>query len=133
VRHDVAGADGRTVVLMDSVSHAVAGDAGGVLVTASHGGRSAGEIAVGVRPAFVTFNDAGRGKDDAGIAGLRMLDDAGIAAAVCDSMSARIGEADDHWEHGVLSVVNACADRLGIRPGMSVRDAVGHVPATPSP
>jgi hypothetical protein len=124
VRHDVVTDSGRTVVLMDSISHAVPGDRGAVLVTASHGGRSAGEIAYEVRPALVGFNDAGRGKDDAGIAGLRMLDEIGVAAFACDSMSARIGEADDHWDYGIVSVTNEAGRRIGIAPGMTVRAVV---------
>lgn len=124
MRRAVALPSGGTVLLMDSMSSAVPEDAGALIVSASHGGTSAGEFASGIRPLFATFNDAGRGKDDAGVHGLAILQAAGLAAACCDSMSARIGEADDHWENGVLSAVNAAAAELGIRVGMSVQQAV---------
>ena len=44
-----------------------------IVVTGSHGGRSAAHLALAHPPAFVIFNDAGVGLDNAGIAGLEIL------------------------------------------------------------
>jgi hypothetical protein len=120
----VARFGGVPVILMDSVSEVRDEDAGTVVVTGSHGGRSAGEIAsrVALRAAF--FNDAGVGKDDAGLAGLRMLDDQGIVGGAVSHESARIGEALDTWTSGVITHVNETARAAGVEPGVGVQDAV---------
>jgi len=47
------------VLLMDSISKVEAGDAGAIVVSASHGGASSGELALEVPLALVFFNDAG--------------------------------------------------------------------------
>jgi hypothetical protein len=72
----------------------------------------------------VFFNDAGVGKDDAGVAALAMLDAEGTPAGAVDHRSARIGDARDAWLGGVLSHVNAAARRLGLTPGEPLRAAV---------
>jgi hypothetical protein len=126
--------DGRTthreptgeVVLVDSVSFLRATDRGAVVVSASHGGSSAGLHAKTVGPGLIGFNDAGGGKDDAGIAGLSLLDADGVAAFAVGHQTARIGDAADHWEAGTVTAVNSTASEAGLRPGMSVQDAVRH-------
>jgi len=72
----------------------------------------------------VFFNDAGGGKDDAGIAALAMLQARAIAAAAVAHSSARIGDALDAWQHGVISHVNEAARRLGLHAGERVQAAV---------
>ena len=62
---------GRRVLLLDSITWVDAGDAGHVVVSGSHGGRSAGEYAVLFPLALCCLNDAGVGKDRAGIRGAR--------------------------------------------------------------
>ena len=52
--------------------------AGAIAVSGSHGGRSSGRIGAAVRLRAVFFNDAGVGKDQAGLAGLAMLDEVGV-------------------------------------------------------
>jgi hypothetical protein len=98
--------------------------AGGVVITGSHGGDSAAGFALPVRPLLVVFNDAGRGLDDAGISGLRMLQEAGIAAATVAHTSARIGHASSTWNDGVISHVNERAAALGVSPGKTCREAL---------
>lgn len=75
--------------------------------------------------ALVVFNDAGVGKDEAGIVALQRLQQQGRAAAAVAHTSARIGDALDAWRHGVLSHVNPMAAARGLAPGMAVRDALG--------
>jgi hypothetical protein len=105
------------VVLMDSITRVEPQDAGSVVVSASHGGTSSGGFALEVPLALVFFNDAGVGKDGAGIAALDMLEQRGIPAACVAHTSARIGDARDMWDHGVLSHANASALQAGIAPG----------------
>ncbi|MDX2224020.1 MAG: hypothetical protein SFV21_14820 [Rhodospirillaceae bacterium] len=112
-----------TPLVADSITHLGAAARGAVAVTGSHGGIAAAAIAVskGVRAAV--FNDAGLGRDDAGVAGLPLLDDFAIAAAAVAHTSARIGEGAETMAHGVISHANETALVLGVRPGQPCRDA----------
>ena len=121
VRLQVAGLP---VYLLDSVTEGNEEQTGAIVVTGSHGGLSAARYALNYRPLLVVFNDAGIGKDEAGVAGLKVLEEAGIAAAAVSHTSARIGEAQDTWESGVISRVNTQAQALGLRPGVPLREAV---------
>jgi hypothetical protein len=112
------------VVLLDSVTEVTTEAAGCFVVTGSHGGASAGRYAMAVRARLYVFNDAGIGKDEAGITALAMLDAARQAAVAVAHTSARIGEAADTWAHGVVSRVNRAAAGLGYRAGEVLREAV---------
>ena len=115
------------VFLLDSVTEGGEEQTGQVVVTGSHGGVSAARYALRYRPLLVVFNDAGIGKDEAGVAGLGILEEAGLAAVAVAHTSARIGEARDTWESGVISRANAPARALGLKPGLSVQEAVGRL------
>lgn len=117
------------VVLLDSVTQVAAEHAGFVVVSGSHGGASAARYARAVAARLYVFNDAGVGKDEAGIAALALLDAQGLAAVTVSHVSARIGEARDTWECGVISHVNSCAARLGLRSGRALRAAVATLPS----
>ena len=117
------GEQGR-VILMDSITKLTAEDNGAVVVSASHGGASSGEFALEVPLAAVFFNDAGVGKDGAGIVALDMLQKCGTAGGTVSHTSARIGDAQDMWDHGVISHVNEAATRRGLAPGQSLRQAL---------
>lgn len=112
------------VALLDSVTQTNAAHAGCVVVTGSHGGASAAKYALDVQAALYIFNDAGVGKDGAGISGLLLLDEAGIAAATVMHASARIGDAHDTFEFGLLSHVNRAAAALGLAVGQKLRGEV---------
>jgi hypothetical protein len=105
------------LVLLDSVTQVGFGHAGQLVVTGSHGGASVVPYARAVRAWMYVFNDAGVGRQGAGIAALGLLDADGIAALAVAHTSARIGEALDTWEHGVVSHVNFGAAALGLRVG----------------
>lgn len=124
VKRVVADGPGGRVILVDSITQITPEDAGAIVVSGSHGGRSSGGYALEVPLAAVFFNDAGVGKDDAGIAALAMLQAAGVAAGTVASASARIGDATDTWESGVLSHVNEAASRLGLVPGGRLKEAL---------
>jgi hypothetical protein len=115
---------GRRIVLMDSISSAAPENAGDIVVSASHGGVSSGQFATRQVLGACFFNDAGVGKDRAGIQALAMLQELGVPGATLSHDSARIGDARDHWEHGVISHVNPAARSHGLREGQSVQDAV---------
>jgi len=114
-----------TVRGLDSVSLLREEDADDVIVTASHGSRLPGEddhgSYVAVDVTGITFNDAGRGADDAGTTRLPYLDARGIPAVAIDCETARIGDARSTWETGVVSVANDAAAALGVAPGDSCR------------
>ncbi len=120
----VAKGPGGRVIVMDSISQATPKDAGAIVVSGSHGGTSSGEIALGVPFKVVVFNDAGVGKDDAGVAALEMLQARGVAAGTVAHTSARIGDARDAWENGILSRCNAAARNLGLETGAILREAL---------
>jgi len=123
---------GHRVLLLDSITWVGAEDAGAIVISGSHGGRSAGEYAVLFPLALCCLNDAGIGKDCAGIVALDMLDERGVPGVAFSHDSARIGEALDAWEHGVISNVNHGAAALGLRPGVRLRDAIKNVFAAPA-
>ncbi|GAB4480030.1 MAG: hypothetical protein OHK0044_27810 [Burkholderiaceae bacterium] len=119
------------VVLLDSVTQTAPAHAGCVVVTGSHAGRSVVKYALAVPAKLYVFNDAGVGKDGAGIAALAELQAHGVAAVAVAHTSARIGEARDTWACGVISNANAAALALGCSAGQTVREAVARIAAQP--
>lgn len=111
------------VVAADTVTRPTEAWKRAVLVAGSHGGVYAAYCAVKAGVRGVILNDAGRGKDDAGIGGLGYCEALGIPYAAIDTMSARIGNGDDMIARGVISAANRIAAALGVKPGMSCADA----------
>ena len=107
------------ILCVDSISLATVRDRGWVVASGSHGGVPAGETAAAFGPRLALFNDAGFGMEHAGVAGLAILDRAGIAGATVSTMSARIGDGRSTLLDGFVSEVNEAAYRLGGRPGRS--------------
>ena len=127
-RH-VMGANpaGLRLVCVDSVSLVAAGeDDGRIVLSGSHGGLVAGPSSLAIRAeaAAAFFNDAGIGKDGAGISRLPVLDERGIAGATVAATSARIGDGRSTYEDGIVSRVNETARAAGIEVGMPAREAV---------
>jgi uncharacterized protein YunC (DUF1805 family) len=112
---------------MDSITKVTADDEGSIVVSASHGGASSGEVALAIPLACVFFNDAGVGKDNAGIVALDLLDRYSIPAGTVAHTTARIGDAQDMWESGIISHLNRAAMQLGITPGRDLRTALNEV------
>ncbi|MFN9771855.1 MAG: hypothetical protein ACK54X_04420 [Burkholderiales bacterium] len=126
----------RALFVVDSIAVAEPAMAGAVVVCGSHGGVSAARyvLALPVRPHAVFFNDAGIGKDMAGIVGLAMLEQVGVIAAAYSHESACIGDAADGLDSGLLSRVNESAIRAGLRAGPRVTDVVARLRViSPSP
>jgi hypothetical protein len=112
---------GRRLLLVDSITEAVGQPSGAVVVSGSHGGLSAARFALQAKAWLAVFNDAGIGKDSAGIAALPWLQHQGVAAVAVAHHSARIGEAASTWQDGVISAVNDDAAALGATPGALLR------------
>jgi len=121
LKREVESGTGGRVVVVDSITQLTPADAGAMVVSASHGGVSSGEVALAFSLAAVFFNDAGVGKDDAGTAALAMLQANGVPAGTVSHTSARIGDAADMWSNGMISHVNLAARKLGVEPGSSLR------------
>jgi len=121
------------VVIADTATKLGADARGGVIVTGSHGGRYAAYLTLSALPRAVIHNDAGVGKDEAGIAVLAMAEALGIPAATASHASCRIGDAEDSALRGLISFANALGGALGVYPGMPCREAILRLlPAEPS-
>ena len=97
--------------------------AGKVLVAGSHGGVIAAYLGAKAGVHALILNDAGVGKDRAGIAGLAYLEAIGMAAAAVDCMSARIGDGEDMLARGIVSHANIFASLCGVVAGQSCFEA----------
>jgi len=124
----------RALLLLDSIGYLDERAADAVVVAGSHGGQSAAGYVLRhpLRPHAVFFNDAGVGKERAGIVGLDLLDGIDVICAAYGHRSARIGDAEDGWRNGVLTHVNAAARAAGLQPGESVAEAVARLREAPA-
>src|SRR5260370_27499464 len=112
------------IVTADSITRIGSEEAAGaVVVNASHGGVYAAYLAAKLGAAAAIFNDAGVGRERAGIAGLDYLQELGIAAATVGHDTARIGDGADMIARGVITPANGLAEASGCPPGMPRRDA----------
>src|ERR1700704_168931 len=111
------------IVVADSITRVDDAAAhGAVVVNASHGGIYAAYLAARLKAAAAIFNDAGVGRDRAGIAGLDYLQDLGVPAATIGHDTARIGDGADMMARGVITYANALAAALGGRVRLSCPD-----------
>jgi len=110
------------IKVIDSITRLTDADRGHVVVAGSHGAEYAAYLAAKGDARGVILNDAGVGKDDAGISGLAYLEGLGMAAATVSHRSARIGDGDDMMARGRISHVNPTASALGCAPGQSCRE-----------
>src|SRR3974390_3385054 len=111
------------IIVADSITRVGPEAARSVVVNASPGGIYAAYLAAKLHAAAAIFNDAGVGRDRAGIGGLDYLQELGIAAATVGHDTARIGDGADMMAHGIVSYTNGLAASLGVSPGQSCRDA----------
>jgi uncharacterized protein YunC (DUF1805 family) len=110
------------LLALDSATQLGASARGAVAVCGSHGALYPAWLAARAGVRAIVLNDAGIGRHRAGIAGLAWLDPFGVAACAIDHRSARIADAADMLESGVISAVNQTAAALGCQPGHSCRD-----------
>jgi len=105
------------ILTADSITRIGPEAAGAVVVNGSHGGIYAAYLAAKLRVGAAIFNDAGVGRDNAGIAGLDYLEALGVPAAAVGHNSARIGDGSDMMARGVITHANRAATALGCRRG----------------
>jgi len=115
-----AGEDG-DIVTVDSIKYVNDTDQDKVVIIGSHGGVTTCSFAIAAAPRGVVVSDGGRGRDNAGIRGLDLLDAEGIPAAAVAVHSAAIGDGRGLYEHGIISAVNRTAAALGAAIGMPTR------------
>jgi hypothetical protein len=121
------------ILLADSVNYLGPEARGAVVVASSHGGIYAAYKAAASGARAVILNDAGVGREAAGIACLSYCERLGMAAAVVSHTSARIGEATDMLRRGVISHANALARVVGCVTGTACAQAAIRLKAAPLP
>jgi hypothetical protein len=94
-----------------------------VICIAANSGRVFAESLIEIGPRGGIANDSGMGKNNSGIAGLKILAEAGIAACSVAAMSARIGDGMSTWNDGVISAANAIAMERGVKVGITAKEA----------
>lgn len=133
VRRKVVAESGvHQIVVTDSIVFARPEDAANVLVTAGHTGSTGAKFIEEVSPWGFICADGGTAKNGSGYAGLSVLDDAGLAGACYDVMSAAMGDAYDAWDRGLISHVNNLAALRGVTAGQSVQEAAHLLLADPT-
>jgi hypothetical protein len=105
--------------------------AGQVVVSGSYGGEYNAWHAAKWRIRGVILSDAGVGKNNAGTKGLPYLDRVGLPAATADANTCHIADGDDILANGIISHVNAAAERIGVRVGHTVRHVADLMRAAP--
>ena len=116
--------DGVSITVTDSITFLNESNAGDIVVCGSHGGVSAGHYAQKHHLKAVFFNDAGIGKNNAGVKSLDSLSDAGILACTVDCMSAEIFNGQDVLDYGIISVCNQLAKSKNIDVNMTVKEVI---------
>lgn len=127
-----AGRGSLKVLVLDSNGLVGPADAGHIIVTGSHGGLLGGkpETAIKHPASAAIYNDAGFGKDAAGISRLPALEARGVAGACVSHFSARIGDGMSTFNNGFISALNQAAARRGGLIGQSCREFVAAMVAT---
>jgi hypothetical protein len=115
------------IIIVDTTSDVNEENATDVIITGSHGGQNSGEHLAHLNIKGVISNDAGLGKNNAGIAGMKILEEHGIPAAAVASMSAKIGNGTSTYEQGKISSANELAKKLGVVIGMSAKEAADKI------
>lgn len=124
---DAASSSTHPLRIVDSITELGPQDSSCLAVSGSHGGISSARYALAARPLLSDFNDAGVGRDHAGLAALPFLQFYGLAACTVGHMSARIGEADSTLATGLISHANALALALGAKPGQSCQQVIAEL------
>lgn len=121
------------LTLSDSATELDDTHVGAVLLCGCHGGVYPACLAARHGCHALILNDAGVGKDNAGIACLAYCQAIGMAAATVSYASARIGDAHDMLERGLISHVNEAAAAAGCAPGQDTDTAMRKLVEAPAP
>jgi uncharacterized protein YunC (DUF1805 family) len=117
------------IVLLDSLGDLQLNNTSPILVCGSHcgGNRNLARQVKICHVKAVFLNNAGIGKNQAGIRGLAHYQAEHILACAVDHKNAEIGIARDTWESGIISHTNTKAEESGIKIGDSVQEAVAKI------
>lgn len=122
--HKIVKQQGKYRIAIANSATSITGDnKNDVFICASHSGINVGQYAAQANVKGFIGNDAGIGLEEAGVAGLKVLDEKGIPGAAVSSMSAEIGVGPTTYETGVISVVNKAAQKIGIKSGITAKQA----------
>jgi hypothetical protein len=102
---------------------------GHVLISGSYAGEYNAYHAAKWGLRGVVLNDAGVGKNRAGIRGLDYLDAMHLPGATADTFTCHIGDGEHMLEKGSISYVNESARALGCERGQSVRECAARMGA----
>lgn len=111
----------------DSISYINDSDENKFIISGSHGGMPSVKYAVENNVFGAVFNNAGIGKNSAGISGLPYLDENNILGIAVDATSAEIGNAKDTYENGEISNYNNLASEYGAQKGMRLKDFIDNL------
>jgi hypothetical protein len=115
-------ADSVRIVTVSASSQVNESCRGQVVVSGSYGGEYNAFHGGKWRLRGLVLNDAGIGRDRAGVRGIFYLEQIGLAAAVADGNTCHIADGEHMLEHGNISFVNRFAAELGCFPGERVRE-----------
>ncbi len=121
------------ILLVDSVNYLNSAAQGNVVIASSHGGIYAACKAAVSGARAVILNDAGIGRENAGIACLDYCERIGMAAAVVSHTSARIGDVADMLRRGIISHANLIAKTVNCTPGTPCAHAAVCLKRAPLP
>lgn len=113
----------RPAIIADSITQLDAESRDRIVICGSHGGDYVARVALALGVRGLVINDAGIGRDRAGVTGLDLLDRYGLPAAAVSHLSAFIGDGADCARRGRISVANAAARRLGVDVGQDAAEA----------
>ena len=108
---------GRQIVCTDSIAFGLPEDRDNVLVTAGHTGRSAVHYLVLFSPHGFICSDGGKGRDDAGVAALGLVEEHGLAGATVNARTSPMGNGLASYHQGVISACNRLAHDAGVEVG----------------
>lgn len=114
---------GRQIVCTDSIAFGLPEDRDNVLVTAGHTGRSAVPYLLQFSPFGFICSDGGKGRDDAGVAGLALVEEHGLAGATVDARRSPMGDGLASYHRGVISACNRWAAAAGVAVGQPAAEA----------
>jgi len=123
----LATVDGVRIVGLDSARYCDSRNTDEVVVAASYCGTLPARLIAPHRPRAVIAHDVGIAADGSGISGLPYFEALGIPAAAVEGATAELGNAQDMYDHGVISRVNILAERCGVVRGMPVSLATRHL------
>ncbi len=117
-------ANGRSIVCTDSIAYALPEDREhNVLCTAGHTGRSVVGYFRDYRPWAFICSDGGIGKNNSGLSALEAVEPDGIPGAAVSALTARMGDGQSTYFHGVISAANKLARDKGVQIGQSAKEA----------